>query len=336
MGKKYTIDGRPRKSGIGKFILGIFLGFVMCLGTIAGLGWFAYENLSVKWVNETFNVGLDLGSQDLNNKTVKELVASAVSLTEKIDTYTLNDLNKDFGISFGDKLMGIDITDLNDVPIQELDVAVQDKFESISADEIKDIVDLSDMDLILNKTNTYYVSGNRLYEDVALTKQVDKSVIDYIVRSETVEIKKQVRSINNNKVEFELRYLPLTNAFGGFMDTMGDKITIGELVDKQNGFGVNLPEYLHDTAEKRNKTINEINDVVENLKLAEFLGYTISGNDVYNGTEKVSGIVAKLSKKTVKELVDEYLKRKEQTGAKYEISIGVPPNEIGVSHHFSI
>jgi len=37
--------------------------------------------------------------------------------------------------------------------------------------------------------------------------------------------------------------------------------------------------------------------------------------------------VDETSKKTVKELVDEYLKRKEQTGAKFEISIGVPPKE---------
>lgn len=306
MGKKYTIDGKPRKSGIGKLFLGIFMGFILCLGTLFGLGWFAYNNLSAKWLNDTFNAGVDLGSEDMNKKTIKDFVSSAISLSQNIDTYSLNDLKKDFGFSVGDKLMGIDISDLKDVPVKELGDAAQDKFSSISADELKEVVDLSDMDLILNKTNTYYVSGDFLYEDAGHNNIVDKDIIDYSFETKAdglyVNIKGESRKVEDNKVEFELRFLPLTKALGDFMNTMGDKITVGELVDTENGFGVELPAYLHDTPEKRAKTINELSGIVDNLHLADFLGYRISGNDVYNGGKKVTGIVAKLAKKTVSEL----------------------------------
>ncbi len=302
MGKKYSIDGKPRKSGAGKFFLGLLLGFVMCVATLIGFGWFTYENISVQWLNDTFNIGLDLGSQDLNNKTVKEIVASARNLADKINTYTLNDLDKDFGISVGDKVIGIDVNDLKDVPVKELDVAVQEKINCISADELKDAVDLSEMDLILNKTYTFYVYGDKLYEDAEHTKEVDSTIVKYNLTSTTVEIKSQTRTIQDNKADFEFRFLPLTKAVGYLKTTMGDKITIGDLIDKEKGFGVNLPSYLCDTAEKRNKTINQLEGAIDDLTLAEFLGYTISGNDVYNGGSKVSGIVAKLAKKKISEL----------------------------------
>lgn len=308
MGKKYTLDGKPRKSGIGKLFLGIFLGFIMCIGSLFGIGWFAYNNLSAQWLNDTFKTNVDLGSEDMNKKTIKDFVSSAISLSQKIDTYSLNDLKKDFGVFIDDKLMGIDITDLKNVPVKELVDAAQDKFSNISADELKDVVDLTDMDLILNKTNTYYLSGTTLYEEDKQTA-VDKDVIDYTLESRTdgtyVVFKDQARKVeSDNSVEFELRFLPLTKALGDFMGTMGDKITVGELVDPVDGFGVELPSYLHDTEAKKARTINELESLVNELYLADFLGYTISGTKVMNGTTEVTGIVAKLAKKTVEELKD--------------------------------
>ena len=51
-------------------------------------------------------------------------------------------------------------------------------------------------------------------EDMAKTKEVDLEVINYVITSESVVIKKQTRPIRDGKVEFELRYLPVTKAFG--------------------------------------------------------------------------------------------------------------------------
>lgn len=299
MGKKYTTDGKPRKSGIGKLFLGVFLGIFIGWGIIFGVGWFAYNNVSANWLNKTFKTDIDFGSNDLNKKTLSDVVPTALSVAQNIDSYTLNDAKNDFGIDVGDKLMGIDITDLKDVPIKDISTKAQDKFSKISADELKDVVDLTDMNKILNKTNTYYVSGDKLYKDADHTVEVDKDVIDYTLTSTTVEIKGQTRNIQDGKVEFELRYLPLTTALGDFTNDMGEKITVGELVDD---YGVNLPTYLHDTDEKRAKTINELTDVVDNLYLAEFLGYTISGDTVTKNGKAITGIVAKLAKKKINEL----------------------------------
>lgn len=296
--------GKTRKSGAGKLFLGIFLGFILCLGLIAGVLWYAYNNVSIKWINKTFNTDIDI-SEEVNKKTIKELAESAISAMNKIDTYSLNDMKNDFGFSFGDSLMGIDISDLKDVPIKDIADKAQDKVSNISADELKDAVDLSDMDIILNKTNTYYVYGDKLYTDETHHTEVNKDEIPYTLSSASVEICGQTRNILDGKVEIELRYLPLTKSLGDFMGTMGDKITVGELVDKENGFGVELPEYLYDTQEKKNKTINELSDVVDNLYLAEFLGYTISGSIVTKDGAEVTGIVAKLAKKTIKNLNDE-------------------------------
>lgn len=293
-----SVSGTPRKSGIGKLFLGVFLGFVLCLGIIFGVGIFAYKNLSIQWINKTFNAGLDVGSDDLNKMTIEELISTTQSVVKNKDSYTLNDIKKDFGFTISDKLMGIDITDLKDVPIKELSTAMQDKFSNISADELKDVIDLTDMNKILNKTNTYYVYSDKLYTDENHTTEL--TGIEYTLTSTTVEIKGQTRNIQDDKVEFELRYLPLTKALGGFMDTMGDKITVGELVEEYN---VNLPTYLYDTPEKKAKTINELTDIVNNLYLADFLGYTISGDVVTDKTgNTVTGIVAKLAKKTIQEL----------------------------------
>jgi len=303
MSKKYSIDGKPRKSGTGKFFLGLLLGFLMCVGTIAGLAWFAYENVSVKWVNETFNVGLDLGSQDINNKTIKELVVTARSVVDKVNTYTLNDLDSDFGIKFtNDKVMGLDISDVKNVPVKDLPEALKTKFANISAEELKDVISLEDMDILLNKTKTYYVNGNKLYEDEAYTTEVDDSVIKYTITDADVTIKKVSRDIEDGKVEFELRFLPLTKALGDFKNTLGDKITVGELV---NEFNVKLPDYIVEGNE--DKPINELEVVVDDLLLADFLGYTIYNGRVYKDeakTDEITGIVATLAQKTVEELKD--------------------------------
>lgn len=298
MSKKYSVGGRLRKSGAGKFFLGLFLGFVMCVATVFGFLWFAYENVSVKWLNETFNIGLDLGSQEINDKTVKELIATATSVVDKINTYTLNDIDNDFGISLGDRFMGIDITDIQNVPVKDLPDAVQNKFANISADELKDVFDLSEANIILDLTNTYYVANGKLYEDEAKTKEVDTKVIKYTITSDNkVVIKKQTRTIENGAVEFELRYLPLTKAFGDFKNTLGDRFTIGDLVNECN---VKLPDYIVEGNE--DKTINELDGAIDSLLLADFLGFELVGEKVYNGSNEVTGIVATLAKKTVSEL----------------------------------
>ena len=139
---------KTRKSGAGKFFLGTFIGFILCLALLAGIGTFAYFKVSVKWINDTFKTEIDLGNEELNGKTIKEFINSAVNLSQNVDTYTLNNLKSDFGIDVGDKLMGIDISDLKDVAFNDLPDAMEDDISEynrqnyiLNPEEIIDFVD---------------------------------------------------------------------------------------------------------------------------------------------------------------------------------------------------
>lgn len=286
---------KSRGSGTGKFILGTFMGFLICLLLIAGIGLFVYYNVSVNWINSTFKTNIDAG-EDFNSKTPNELISALITFTGNIDNYTVNDLKEDFGINLGDKIMGIDITDLKDVKFQELGSAIEDKFANISAEELKDIFDFTDMNKIINKTNTYYVFDGKLYEDAEYNNEVG---FDYSINSNKVKIKSYEFNIVENKVDVELRYLPLTKAISSFTSNMGDKITVGEL---EEDYGVKLPTYLTNTDAKKAKTINELQTIINDVTVAEILGYTNVGGTYYDGTTPLTGIMKAIAGKQVDEL----------------------------------
>ena len=303
------IKRKKRGFSFGTCFLGIFIGFILCLGTIAGLGVFAYHNISANWLNDKFNVGVDFGTEEANEKTLKDFVTLATGLMDNIDTYSLNDLEADFGVKVDDKLMGLDITDIKAVAIKDIADEMKIKFEQISADELTDVIDLSSMNSILKKENTYYYDKDsktlyKNYDGTTFSNPVEKEKdFEYEILGDAenpqIKIKSQTLNVVDKKISIQLKYLPLTTALGDFMDSMGEKITIGELVDE---YHVELPSYLYDTPEKKAKTINEIKDVVDGLYVAEFMGCTIQGQKVYNGTTEVKGVMAIVAKKTVKEL----------------------------------
>jgi hypothetical protein len=173
-------------------------------------------------------------------------------------------------------------------------------------------MDLSGMDMILKKEATYYYNTSdqllyKTFDGTDYSDPVDKDVdFDHEIIDDgnnvQVEIKDQTINVTDGKINVQLKYLPLTSALGDFTSTMGDKITVGELVDPVDGFGVELPAYLHDTEEKKAKTINELSDVVNGLYVAEFMGYTIQGTQVFNGTKEIKGVMAIVAKQTVEEL----------------------------------
>ncbi|MBO5954724.1 MAG: hypothetical protein J6Q13_02000, partial [Clostridia bacterium] len=111
MGKKDRREKKEKRKGhFGAFFGGGFLGFNLCLLLIAGLFCFAYFKVSVNWVNKTFKTEIDLGSEEINSKTISTLVNNAMSLVENKDTYKLKNLKNDFGIEIKDEMFGIDIS----------------------------------------------------------------------------------------------------------------------------------------------------------------------------------------------------------------------------------
>ena len=295
---------KRRKSGAGMLFLGIFLGFILSIGSLVGLGFLAYNKMNVNFLNKTFKTDINLGSDELNNKTIKQFVSSATNMISNIDSYSLNDLKNDFGVSISDEVMGIDITELKAVPIGEIPDELQKKFNKISADELEGVMDLNNMSNILNKCNAYYYNSTtgKLYNEQSYVSSV---AFDYTIESGKVVVRDQQYEIKDGKVEIELRYLPLTTAINDFTKNMGDQITLGEL---ETDYGVKLPEYFNGV--DRKVTINQLSDEIDNLQLANFLGYSYDNttgkyyNDldkdgVLDSGEELTGIMNALADTTI-------------------------------------
>lgn len=308
-----------RKSGsTGSFFFGVFMGFILCIGSILGAGAFAYFKVSPAWLNKHFDANIDLGSEEANNKTIKGFVDSAINLSENVDTYTLNNLKNDFGIQIDDELFGFDITDLKNVGLNELPEAIEKKFGTISADELRNIdgMNLSNMSKILDKSNVYYYNSadNKLYKEFDGVAYSVPVTFDYeITEDKTFVVTKKHSSgivLNQeygvvNQVNIKLWYLPLADAIGDFTASMGDQITLQDL---ENDYGVTLPDFLN-KVDKANTTINELEDTINNLYVADFLGYTLDMSDPTNIIVKdngtiVKGVMAIVAKEQVKNLAN--------------------------------
>ena len=67
-------DKAKRKSGVGAFFGGTFFGFLLGIGAVVGLVAFAYFNVSPKWINDTFDANISLGNEELDSKTLEDVV----------------------------------------------------------------------------------------------------------------------------------------------------------------------------------------------------------------------------------------------------------------------
>ncbi|MBE7076986.1 MAG: hypothetical protein E7374_03775 [Clostridiales bacterium] len=264
------------KSGAGTFFLGIFLGIILGIGAVAGIGAFAYFKVSPNWINKTFKTDIDLGYDELNKSTVSDLISHATHLAKNIDTYSMNDLEKDFGVKVDDNISGIDITDLKDVGFTKLQSAIEDKFKNISAEELKNVVDLSSIENILNDKNTYYINGDKLYFDEAKTELVEnfKYEVEETNGVTKVKVKKATFDLESDgTVKIELKYLPLTVAMSDFTNNLGENLTVGEL---RTEYKVNLPAYFDNEW-----TINEISSKINDIEIYKILELKKSGNKYY-------------------------------------------------------
>ncbi len=294
-----------RKSGIGAFFGGTFIGFLLGIGLVVGLACLFYFKASPKWINKTFKTNISLGSDKLDEKTLNQLVKEVNGVIKNKDTYTLNDLNKDFGVKVGDELVGIKIADLKEVGLTDLPKAIEKKFGTISAYELKNVngMNLNDqMGHILDKANTYYFKtiDRKLYKTFDGTTYSNEVNFDYIVNeaNNKVTTKGHETDIVDGKAEIELWYLPFSVALGDFTKNMGDNIT---LYDLEEEFGVKLPNFLNGV-DKQNTTVNELGDAINGLYIADFMNYAINGDKVYDGATEVKGVLARVAKLKVEEI----------------------------------
>ena len=298
---------REKKSRgrFGAFFGGGFIGFNLCLALIAGLLAFVYFKVSPNWINKTFKTDISIG-EELNDKTLNDVVKVVSGIMQNSDSYTLNDLKGDFGVEVKDELFGINIADIKQTPIKDLANAVEDKFANISADELRNVAGMdleANMGKILNKTNTYYYNNDKLYKNFDGSEYSNEVNFKfYLNEARTkVVVKGEEFNIVDNKVEIELWYLPLASGISDFTSNMGENIT---LYDLEKDYGVKLPSFFKFTdEEKKDISVNELEGAINSLYLADVLGYTIDGSVVKDGDGNVmTGVVASLAKFKIEEL----------------------------------
>ncbi|MBR1987862.1 MAG: hypothetical protein IKA36_02360, partial [Clostridia bacterium] len=307
MSSKIKVE-RKGKGGTGKFFLGLFLGIILGLGAVFGVGFFAYKKLSVTFLRKKFGIDIDLGNDKLNDMVIEDWVSNAVDLMSDVDNLSLNDLEVKFGISLGNDVSGIDISDLKDVGLKKFEDAVKDKFNNISAKELEGAIEFDeDVNKILNKNSTYYYNDtdNKLYEEAEYTTKAD---FDYTIDSGKVKIKhfEDLFTINAGKVELTLKYLPLTKALGRYTSNLGETITLGEL---ESDFNVDLPSYFDNV--DRSTKINELESAIDDLYVYELMGYKKSGtkyfddknnNNMVDAGEELGSMMTTVCEKKVSEL----------------------------------
>ncbi len=294
-----------RKGRFGAFFGGGFIGFNLALGLIAGIFCFAYFKVSPNWINKTFKTEIDLGSDEINNKTLSQLVTNVVSLAQNADSYKLSNLKDDFGIEIKDEMFGIKIKDLKDVPLSDLAEAVENKFGTISADELRNVSGMNleeEMGKILDEEIVYYYNSadEKLYKKLDGSEYSEPVSFKYSLSSDKTKVivKEHEEPIVLGEVAIPVWYLPLTVGLGDFTSNMGDLITLSEL---ESEYGVDLPGFF-DNIDKQNTTVNELESAIKKLKVADFLGYTIEGGVVKNKGVTVTGILAKIAKYEVEKL----------------------------------
>lgn len=260
-----------KSSGVGKVFLGIFLGFILTLGSIVGLGCLVYFKGSLKWLNK-IGINVDTGSNKLNEMTLSQIVNSGIKVIGNTNNMSLNDIANEFGYNFKNEIFGIDITDIKTAPVADLKTAIENKFNKISASELEGVVDLTAIEGVLNSKKTFYVFGNNLYSDEAHQNPVD---FDYTLNKteNTITIKNQTLTYSNSKVEIEKRYLPLTFVLKEISNSTIAEVLNYKYVDgkylKDNGNGEEVTGILRLLAPKK---VGEIGNFIDSLTLADAFG----------------------------------------------------------------
>ncbi len=295
-----------RKSGVGAFLGGSFLGFILGIAAIVGLCVFAYFNVSVSWINDHFHTNINVGNEDINKLTLNVAVSHAINLVNNTDSYTLNNLKSDFGIDIPNEIMGIDISSLKLVPLTELATEAQALIGNVSADELKEVVDLTSMDNILSKEKTLYFNSSDkiLYDDLDFTtSELDHDIYEYDSENNTIVLKGKVYPLVESEgvstISVALKYLPLSVAISSFTSELGENLTLADLLD----YGIALPDYILEGNE--NKTLSELDLIIDTIRVASILGYSydnVSGKVYDQNGELVDGVLGALAKYTISEL----------------------------------
>jgi len=327
-----------RKKGwakIGIFSLGLFFGFLMTIGSIVGVGFWAYKNLNLNKIEKITNKSIDIGNESIKKITIEDIVSNISGITSD-KNYTIAKLEDDFGITIigedgfiPDELYGLDLTSLKQCTLKTLDNGFEDIFGSATINTFLSFLEQSDEELgmfanIINTKIDYYYdsTNNKLCEDEGLNTEVkfEYEIVDNQVKLESD--KDNTYTIENNKISVPFRTVAIESAFSSF-DKVTDNLQIYKILDYH--YNSNDGRYYEDENHKKEltgfmkilapKSISDLSSrtFFDTLKLHEVFGYYYDGTNYYNYydgtnyTEQVTleGIEKALAQKSIDDLTSD-------------------------------
>ena len=304
------------------FLFGLLFGFIFTIAGLVGVGFWAYNNLTIKKVEKLTNNDFGLPAE-INTLTLKTLVGNAMEIEDNIDTYTIEDLENDFDIVvigedglIPNSLYGLDLTSLRKSNKNTIESDIEKIIESASLNTFISYMDKSDEELgifatIINTKVDYYFNSvdNKLYTNSDYSTLVG---FDYKVENNNIKIgsNSTTYAIENGKISVPFRTVPIEQAFTKF-DSVTNNLKLYEILD----YTKDGDKYYTDETKTNeitgvlktlaDKTIKEISneDTFNNLYIYEVLDYTPTsdGYKQADGTT-VTGVIKHLAGSTVKNL----------------------------------
>lgn len=332
--KRERIIKRKGWAKIGIFVLGIFFGFILTLGTIVGVGFWSYKNLNLKKIEKLTNSKIDV-NENIKKITIEDVVSNISAITSD-DNYTISKMEEDFGITvvgedgfIPNELYGLDLTPLKNCTLKTLDDGLEDIIGNANINTFLSFLEQSDEELgifanIINTEIDYYYDSTdkKLCEDEGLNTEVkfDYSITDNVVTIDSD--KDNTYTIEDNKISVPFRTVAIESAFSSF-DKVTNNLELYKILDYH--YNENTKRYYEDenyTIELTGimktlapKTINDLSSgsFFDNLKIYEVFGYYYDGTNYYNYydgtnyTEQVTlkGIEKALAQKTISNLSDD-------------------------------
>ena len=273
--------------GVGIFFFGLFFGILFTLGSIAGVGFWAYKNLTLRKIEKITNQKIDIGNESIKNITIEDVVKNVSGIISDIDNYTLGKLEDDLGIVVigkdgfvGESFYGLDLTPLKKSTKSTIKKDIEDIIGGATMNTIINYMSKTDEELglfatILNTEITYYYdsSNEKLYTKDNHSAESEVS-FKYTIQVENNETQIKIGSntgwltVTDEKIDVPFRDVPIEQAFGEF-ETVSNRLMIGELL----GYYEHNGEYYEDS----------------------------------NYTTKVTGFMSTLSKKAVGDLNEEFI-----------------------------
>lgn len=318
-GSEGKVKGKKR---FGIFILGWFVGFVCTILILVGVGFWAYNNVSIKTIEKLTKTEI-IDNESIEEKAIKEWVAiiTAVSKTDA-GAYTIAKFEEDFNVKLfnSDKIYGFDLTRIKNSPITQLKTAVDETISDTTFTNVLSFLDIKQEDLgmlhtVLDSVKDYYVFEGKLYKDKEHANEVE---FGYTIESDNIKIANGSYPIKEKAgdrvVEMCLSNLPLDTALANMEDATKDLAIYEVLGYTREGTAPNYTykdgsvEVTGIMASLAKYSVGDLSnsETFEGLYLYEVLGYTREGEEgsyVYkDGGVEVTGVLKSLAGKTVGDL----------------------------------